>query len=211
VYLLYIVPLMGPGGGSFGVLMKTEQLGFSKAELGFSVSVGMVVMVVVFAPLAGYLTDKTSRMRLLRIGIIGPAAVELIYFLYLRYVADYSIPLSTAILFGLAGMAFKTCAYLVWGALVFDYIPRNQFGTVSAGLTVFGGLTPFLMINLAGFWITQFTKLFGTAGGSRYDYSSLYVLQVGCAAAALWITYFFEREERKGNVLPLGRNEVAQG
>jgi Na+/melibiose symporter-like transporter len=210
VYLLYITPILaGPSGGSFGVLMKTEQLGFSKAELGLMVSVGMVVGIAVFAPLAGYLTDKTSRMRLLRIGIVGPAAVELVYFLYLRYVVDYSIPLSTAIVFGLAGGALKTFAYLVWGALVFDYIPSDRFGTVSAGLTFFAGLTPFLMINFAGVWVTGFTRAFGTGGGGLYDYSSLYVLQVGCAAAALWITYFFEREERKGNVVPLGRLEVA--
>jgi MFS family permease len=207
VYLLYITPMLGPGGGSFGVLMKTEQLGFSKSEHGYSVSITMIAMLVLFAPLAGYLTDKTSRMRLLRIGIIGPAAVELIYFLYLRYVADYSIPLSTVILFGLVAGALKTFAYLVWGALVFDYIPSNRFGTVSAGLTFVGGLTPFLMINLAGFWITNFTNIFGAVGQGRYDYSSVYVLQVGCAALALWLTYFFEREERKGNVVPLGRQE----
>jgi MFS family permease len=202
--------MLGPGGGSFGVLMKTEQLGFTKAEHGYAVSIGMIAVVVLFSPLAGYLTDKTSRMRLLRIGIVGPAVVELIYFLYLRYVAEYSIPLSTAILFGLVGSALKTCAYLVWGALVFDYIPSNRFGTVSAGLTFFAGLTPFLMINLAGLWITGFTTVFGPAGRGEYDYSSVYVLQVGCAALAWWITHWFQREERKGNVVPLGRREAAE-
>ena len=212
VYLLYITPILsGPSGGSFGVLMKTEQLGFTKAQLGFAASVGMVVVLLVFAPLAGYLSDKTSRMRLLRIGIVGPAVVELIYFLYLRYVADYSIPLSTAILFGLAANAFKTFAYLVWGVLVFDYIPSNRFGTVSAGLTFCAGLTPFFILNFAGLWVTGFTRVFGPVGGSQYDYSSLYVLQIGCAAAALWITFFFEREEKKGNVRPLGREESNQG
>jgi len=209
VFLLYITPILsGPTGGSFGMLMKTEQLGFTKSQIGFLVSVGLVVGIAVFAPIAGYLTDKTSRMRLLRIGIAGPAVVEIIYFLYLRYVADYSIPLSIAIGFGLAGSALKTFAYLVWGALVFDYIPSNKFGTVSAGLTFFGGLTPFLMINLAGLWVTGFTHLFGAPGGGEYDYSSLYVLQVGCAALALWFTFLFEREERNGNVVPLGRLEV---
>jgi MFS family permease len=208
VYLLYITPIIsGPSGGSFGVLMQTEQLGFTKAQLGFSVSVGLVVMIVVFVPLAGYLADKTSRMRLLRIGIVGPAVVEILYFLYLRYVAHYSIPLSTAIFFGFAANATKTFAYVVWGVLIFDYIPSNRFGTVSAGLTFFGGLAPFLTINLAGVWVDRFTGIFGSVGGSKYDYSSLYVLQVACAALALWLTYLFERAERKGYVVPLGRLE----
>jgi len=209
VYLLYSTPLVaGPTGGSFTVLMQTEQLGFSKAEMGFAVSVGMIVMMVLFAPLAGYLTDHMSRMRLLRIGIVGPTVVELIFFLHVRFVADYSIPLSTWIAYGLVGSALKTCAYLVWGALVFDYIPRNRFGTVSAGLVFVSGLVPFVLTNLSGLWVTGFTRVFGPVGGGNYDYSSLYVMQVGFAAVALWMTYFFEREERRGRVRPLGRAEV---
>jgi Na+/melibiose symporter-like transporter len=211
VYLLYMTPMLaGTGGGGFGVLMTTEQLGFTKAEHGFAVSVGLVAAIIIFAPVAGYLTDKTSRMRLLQIGIVGPTVVELLYFFYLRYGVDYSIPLSTAIGFGLAANAFKTCAFLVWGALVFDYIPSNRFGTVSAGLAVFSGLTPFLMINLTGLWVTGFTKIFGAPGGGEYDYSSMFVLQVGCAALALGLTFLFQREERIGNVVPLGRQEAAQ-
>lgn len=209
VYLLYSTPLVaGLTGGSFTVLMQTEQLGFSKAEMGFAVSVGMIVMVVLFAPLAGYLTDRMSRMRLLRIGIVGPTLVELIFFLHVRFVADYSIPLSTWIAYGLAASALKTCAYLVWGALVFDYIPRNRFGTVSAGLTFVSGLVPFVLTNLSGLWVTGFTQVFGRVGAGDYDYSSLYVMQVGFAALALGMTYFFEREEKRGRVRPLGRAEV---
>lgn len=210
VYLLYATPMVaGPTGGSFTILMQTEQLGFSKAELGFAVSIGMVVMVVLFAPLAGYLTDHMSRMRLLRIGIVGPTVVEFVFFLHVRYVADYSIPLSTWIGYGLAGSALKTCAYLVWGALVFDYIPRNRFGTVSAGLVFVSGFVPFVLTNASGLWVTGFTRVFGPVGGSSYDYSSVYVMQVGCAAVALWMTYFFEREEKRGRVQPLGRMEAA--
>jgi hypothetical protein len=63
------------------------------------------------------------------------------------------------------------------------------------------------MINLAGLWITGFTKIFGTAGRGQFDYSSVYVLQIGCTALALWLTYLFQKEERKGNVVPLGRLE----
>ncbi len=209
VYLLYSTPLVaGVSGGSFTVLMQTEQLGFSKAQMGFAVSLGMIVMVLLFAPLAGYLTDHMSRMRLLRIGIVGPTVVELALFLHLRFVADYSIPLSTWIAYGLAGSALKTCAYLVWGALVFDYIPRNRFGTVSAGLVFVSGLVPFVLTNLAGLWVTGFTGLFGTAGRGDYDYSSLYLMQAGFTALALWMTYFFEREEKGGRVRPLGRVEA---
>lgn len=96
----------------------------------------------------------------------------------------------------------------MWGALVFDYIPRNRFGTVSAGLTFVSGLVPFVLTNLSGLWVTGFTQVFGRVGAGDYDYSSLYVMQVGFAALALGMTYFFEREEKRGRVRPLGRAEV---
>ena len=209
LYLLYSTPILsGPSGGSFGFLMQTEQLGFSKADIGISVSIGAVVVPALFVPLAGYLTDHMSRMTLLRIGILGPAVVEFVLFLHLRYLADYSITLPTLVGYGLAGLALKTCAFLVWGPLIFDYVPTDRMGTVSAGLAFIGNLTPFVITNLAGFWVTGFTALFGATGGSRYDYSSLYVLQVGCAALAFGITVLFVREEQQGRILPLGRLEA---
>lgn len=209
VYLLYITPMVaGAGIGSFSALMQTEQLGFTKAQLGISISVGLVVMIAIFAPLGGYLADRVARMRLLRIGLVGPAVVQLVFFLHLRFVADYSISLVTLILYGVAASALATCMYLVWGALIYDYIPTKRYGTVSAGLTSVAGIAPFITINLAGLWVTGFTKVFGAPGGGDYDYSSLYILQVFCAALALAITFYFEREERRGRVRPLGRLEL---
>lgn len=76
-------------------------------------------------------------------------------------------------------------AYLVWGGLVFDYIPRNRFGTVSAGLVFVSGFVPFLLTNATGLWISGFTHVFGRAGAAEYDYSGIYVMQLGCAALAL--------------------------
>jgi hypothetical protein len=66
------------------------------------------------------------------------------------------------------------------------------------------------MTNLAGNWITGFTRVFGPAGESHYDYSSVYILQFFAALVALVITEFFRREERRGRVVPLGLREFEQ-
>lgn len=209
VYLLYITPAIAAPVGSFQMLIRTEQLGFSKEQLGYSISIGMVVILGIFTPLGGYLADRMPRLRLFQIGLIGPAVIEFIFFLHLRYYAHYSISFTTLMIYGVLAAAFATCAFLVWGALIFDYIPTAKFGTVSAGLTFFGGLAPFLTTNLAGLWITGFTRMFGSAGGSHYDYSSVYILQIITAVLAVGLTEFFRHEERRGKVAPLGRTEFA--
>jgi MFS family permease len=209
IYLLYVTPMIAAPTGNFHMLLRTDQLGFTKEQLGYAITFGLIVMILVFAPLGGYLADRMSRMRLLRIGLIGPAIVEFVFFLHLRYVAHYSISLSTLIIYGTIAGAMATCMYIVWGPLTYDYIPSERYGTVAAGLTFVGGLVPFLTINLTGLWITGFTKIFGPIGGGHYDYSSMFLFQLAGAALALGLTYYFEREERRGRIRPFGRLERA--
>lgn len=207
IYLLYVTPMIAAPTGNFHMLLRTEQLGFSKEQLAYAITFGLVILIVIILPLGGYFADRISRMLLLRIGLIGPAMIEFVFFLHLRFVANYSISLTTLIVYGTLAAAMATCMYIVWGALIFDYIPSERYGTVSAGLTFVGGIVPFLTINFSGLWITGFTKLFGAPGGGDYDYSSIYVFQLAGGALALGLTYFFQRQERRGHVLPLGRLE----
>ena len=209
VYLLYLVPILAiPGINEFEPLMRTEQLGFSKADFGWAVSFGLIINIALFIPLAGYLTDHMSRLRLLQIGIVAYAVMNFCFFLFLRYVANYTIPLWTLIGFGIAATAFKSTIMVVWAPLVYDYIPSDRFGTVSGGFAFVGGILPFILINLAGFWVNGFTKLFGARGHGNYDYSSLYVLQLLGAGMALAVTLYVRREEAQGRLMAYGRAEL---
>lgn len=207
VYLLYLVPMLAiPGINELEPLMRTEQLGFSKADYGWAVSAGLVVNMIIFIPLAGYLVDHVSRLRLLQFGITMYALVNMGLFLWLRYVSNYSISLTTLIGVGVAATAFKACIYGVWAPLVYDYIPSNRYGTVSAGFAFVAGIFPFLFINFAGLWINGFTKFFGPRGHGRYDYSSIYVLQLMAVVIALLLTRYIQKEERQGRLIAYGRN-----
>jgi Na+/melibiose symporter-like transporter len=204
VYLLYSVPLLVmPGIYVFGPLVATEQLAFSKADFGYAVTVAIVVNIVVFIPLAGYVADHAPRLRFLQVSIAGYALVSFGYFLFLRF-ADYRISLAMLIGTGIALNSFRSCINLVWGPLVYDFIPRDRFGTVSAGFAFVGGIVPFVLINLAGAWIHAFTALFGPAGGSKFDYSSLYVLQLLMSAVALGATVYLQRQIRLGRLVHYG-------
>jgi MFS family permease len=209
VYLLYAVPLVtAPGLSVFEPLMRTEQFGFSKADFAWAVSIGLVVNICLYVPLAGYLADRISRLRLLQVSIVAHTTVTAVFYFYLRYVSNYSISLPTLVAFGLTASAFGACINVVWGPLVYDYIPSDRFGTVSAGLTVVSGIVPFYLINIAGLWVTGFTEIFGPRGAGRYDYSSIYLLQFIGAASALALTRYVAREEKAGRLIPYGRLEL---
>ncbi len=211
VYLLYSIPLLATTGmNELEPLMRTEQLGFSKAAFGSAVSIGLVINIAIFIPLAGFLTDRMPRLLMLQCAIVAFAAVNFLFFLYLRYVADYQISLMTLIVFGIIATAFKSCIYIVWGPMVYDYIPSARFGTVAAGFAFIGGITPFLLMNLTGLWINGFTALFGTRGGSTFDYSSIYVLQVISVGGALLLMRYIRSEERAGRLKACGRMEIAR-
>ena len=206
VYLLDLVPMLAlPGLSELEPLVRTEQLGFSKADFGWAISAGIVINIAIFIPLAGYLADHVPRLRLLQFGIVSYALLNFGFFLFLRYVAEYSISLPMLVGFAIAATALKSCIYGVWAPLVYDYIPSDRFGTVSAGLAFVAGLFPFLLINLAGLWINGFTRLFGARGHSTFDYSSLYVLQFITTIAAFALTRYVTREERSGRLIAYGR------
>ncbi|HRE82429.1 MAG TPA: MFS transporter [Opitutaceae bacterium] len=208
LYALYITPLIAaPGVDVFRPLLQTEQLGFSKADVGKAASIGLIVSLLVFYPLAGFLTDRIARMRLFQLGLIGPAVANLLLFLYLRYYSDYTLTFSLWIAFGLLTGIFPACLYVVWGPLIYDYIPTHRFGTTSAGLSFVGGVTSFLVMNAGGLWINFFTGMFGPRGASKFDYSSVYILQIIGTLTALGITMVFTYHERCGRIQRLGQLE----
>jgi Na+/melibiose symporter-like transporter len=222
VYLLYACPIIasaGAAGGSntFLPLFQSEQLHFSKEQIGWSTGAVMLLNTVLFVPIAGFLSDRWSRLRLFQIGLIGQGLVVFVFFLYSRYVANYSMSLLTATVFVAANNAFVFLVYVLWGPLLYDYIPSNRFGTVSAGFSFAGGLAGFLVINASGLWVKGFSALFGTAGTRTADYSSAFVLQFLAGVTALLIAIYFEREVKRGRVQPYGviefstSNSIAQG
>ncbi|HEU5077646.1 MAG TPA: MFS transporter [Opitutaceae bacterium] len=205
VYLLYSVPIVsGAGIGLFDPLLRTEQLGFAKSQYGWAATAGTVLNLILFIPAAGFLTDRVPRLVLLRFSIIARALLGLAFFIYLRFAAHYSIPFVTLIVFDVSASAFSACIALVWGPLVYDYIPSERFGTVSAGLSFVSGIAPFVLTNLAGVWVGGFTSLFGPQGRGTHDYSSIYILQLLAAGAALALIGYLRREERAGRLVRLG-------
>ena len=213
VYLLYLCPTLAGGGiPSFAALFQTEQLHFTKEQIGWTGMVAMLINIVLFVPVAGFLADRTSRMRIFQIGLIAPVTLNLLFFLYVRYLTDYTLSNGMLLFFttvsGTGG--FISFAWVVHGPLLYDYIPSNRFGTVSAGFSFVQGLTSFILLNAVGFWVKGFTALFGSRGSGSYDYSSAYVLQFFSGVVALAVAQYFYREVKRGRVTPYAQLELEE-
>lgn len=204
LYLLFACPfLSGMSFATFVPLFQTEQLGFSKTEVGYAAAIALLTGLVCFVPLAGWLADRVSRLRLFQIGLTGPALVNFALFLVVR---ERAAPLEFAALvgFNIAAAGFLALLYVAWGPLLYDYVSPEKLGTTAAGFSIVGGAMSFLLANAAGHWVELWTAFEGRMPVGRYDYSSVYVFQVLCAVAALAITVAFGRAVARGDVTPAG-------
>lgn len=204
LYLLFACPfLSGMSFATFVPLFQTEQLGFSKTDVGYAAAIALLTGLVGFVPLAGWLADRVSRLRLFQIGLAGPACVNLTLFLVVRQRAE-PLEFATLVGFGIAASGFLALLYVAWGPLLYDYVPPEKLGTTAAGFSIVGGVTSFLLANAAGHWVEWWTALEGRMAEGRYDYSSVYVFQGLCAAMALGISVAFGRAVARGALAPVG-------
>lgn len=200
LYLLYVCPIFAGAGGVFLPLLVTEQLGFGKDQFGWALGVVTAVNIVVFVPLAGFIADRLPRLTVFQVGLAGQALVNLAFFFYLRSPAGQEMSLATLIAFLCANNAFVFIIYVLWGPLVYDYIPSSRFGTVSAGFSFIAGLCGFLLTNAAGLWVKGAHALFAAPGETRIDYSTIYVFQLLAAAGAVLAVRAFAHASRRGDI-----------
>mgnify|MGYP002398787804 CR=1 FL=1 len=212
VYLLYACPMFSTSAARvFVPLTMTEQIGLTKAQFGWIETITMIANLVLFVPLAGYLADRFSRLTLMQIGMGGAALVNVGFFALLRFGPEESIPTSIvmaiSLLSGMGG-GFIALKYLIWGPLVYDFIPADRFGTVSAGFSFVGGVAGFLIINVGGFWVQMFSMLFGSSRGTNFDYSSIFLLQLFLSLFAIWFISRFKTGVREGRIAVYGAEQA---
>ena len=216
VYLLYICPFLVIAGigtfmasayGAFVTLFETEQLGFSRQQVGWAAGVIGIVNMIRFVPAWGWLADRLPRLKLFRCALLAPVIIPLSLFVCVRFVTDYSLQFWGLMTFAILTEGMMALIYVLWGPLVYDYLPSNGYGTAAAGFSFVGGFTNFILVNGAGLWVEGFTHVFGTAGKSKFDYSSIFIWQALTAAIACGLAWWFSQEVKRGRVIAYARRE----
>ncbi len=212
VYVLYACPMFSTSAARvFVPLTMTEQIGLTKAQFGRIEMITMIVNLALFVPIAGYLADRFSRLSLMQIAMGGAAVVNVGFFALIHFGPEGTIPTSIVIpisLLGGMGGGFIMLKYLIWGPLVYDFIPADRFGTVSAGFSFVGGVVGFLMINVGGLWVQVFSTIFGSIRGTNFDYSSIFLLQLLFSVAAIWFIGRFKQAVRDGRIAVYGSQQA---
>ncbi|NLF40054.1 MFS transporter [bacterium] len=209
LYLLFLCPgLAGAWTATLMPLFVTEQLGFTKQELGLSMAIGMPVMIFIAIPIAGFLVDKFQhlRLRLFQLGILIPAIIGFCLYLYIKYVANYQISIGLWMGVGMFGALFGSWTTVSWGPLMFDYMPSSKFGTISAGFGFVNGVATFILMNVSGLWVKFYSGIFAR-GERTFDYSSIYIPSFISALIAAALLEFFRVQVSRGKVIPFGKLE----
>lgn len=161
VYLLIVGwTVSGAGLGALTALLYSEQWGFSKQEMGINIAVGGVLNIL-FIALLGIFADRLPRMRTFKILLTLSIVIEAAFFCYCEFVLHDKTPtLPEIILFGEITSVIGILLGMVYFPMVYDYIPRNEMGTFSAGSSIVEKIIGVVTLNGVGLFVSLYSQLF---------------------------------------------------
>lgn len=193
-------------GGMLSTLMLTKQFGYSKEALGNLYAGLKVAQIILFLPLAGYLSDRVDRLKLFIGGIILSTMAPFCFWLWIHFVAPNNVPsLTTIICFTGFDIIVDFTVTIAMHPLVFDYIPRARMGTVYAGMGMVSAIAKLILMNLMGQFVKYYSIVFCEPG--VVDYSSGYLCTSAVGFIGIFSALYFLRERRLGRVIPYGKLE----
>jgi hypothetical protein len=131
------------------------------------------------------------------------------FFIYLQFVAKDGVP--PIILWMLFGQFTASMGALIGTAvapMIFEYIPRSKLGTVLAGKSLLDSVIRFGVANLGAWWVVWWSLHIHTPKHTKYDYSSLYLLQMLLYIPGIIAVAWFLKQILTGKIRPAGILEV---
>ncbi len=166
-FLTFSSALYGLGLGGLGILLYTDQWGYTKQEMGNNVAIGAVILIP-FTFLTGFLADKYNKLRVYQACIIANIITCVVYYLLVMYgLPDHRPTLFQIFLFGEIGAAIGTLSGVVSYPLIYDYIPRDKMGTAAAGLALLRNFFGLALGSAMGAWISLYSGWFMPHAGIR--------------------------------------------
>ncbi len=204
VYLLvFAQTFMVTQVGAVMTLLFVEQWDYSPQQMGTNMFVGALLTLVTSAVI-GIMADKFSRIKLYIFGISGSLVVTMAYYVFVQFFLPDNRPeLWQIIAFGQIISVLGMIAGVVAQPLMYDYIPRDNMGTASAGISYVRSFTRWVTLLGSGIWVTVYSKFFCAEG--VYDYFSVYIYMMILTGVGLFIILNFQRLVKKGKIVAIGR------
>lgn len=198
--LAYVMLNLWVSLAQFEPLLITEQWGYSKAEFGEIMSIGMLITVAV-APVAGWISDRFDRLILLKLGLASILGLKAAFYIYAEYFAPNGVPPFLAVVtMGLIRGGITTFVSVATVPLIFDYVSSNRLGALSCGMGIVFSFVTFVQQNSMGLWVTFSSSwLYGLPKGT-YNYMAAYHYLFIMGIAGIAYLYLFAYWDRIGFV-----------
>lgn len=158
--LLFGSAVFGMSLGPITAFLYTEQWGYSLQDMGTNIMLGVLIMLP-FIALSGWLADRFSKMTVYLSTIAVAMALNIAYYLFVRYVLPDQRPTLWQIL--LFGELISICGWIVntvsW-PLIYEYVPRKRMGTANAGMEMVYALLGVVLAPLVGWWVAGYSSMF---------------------------------------------------
>ncbi|MGF1448578.1 MAG: MFS transporter [Opitutales bacterium] len=149
-------------------LLFVEQWGYSLQEMGNTIAVG-VLLGIVISLFAGWLADRTSKMRVYLLATVGNLVINIAYTVYVYYLPDKRPSLFEIVLFGNLAYIFGATRGVVGFPLLMEYVARNRLGSATAGLGLYNALIRNSIGLLIGGWLWLWSWLFFPQAGYHLE------------------------------------------
>jgi len=199
------------GFGSLTPLLFTDQWGFSKQTYGNIIALGSPFVLIVCLPLSGWLADRINRLSLFKVLATALTLCHVLFFLYLKLrQGDGPPPRAAVLTYWLLHTGIGSVGGVCTVSMMFDFVPRDQLGTVSSGIGITRGLVSILINNGLGLWIMAWSSLAGIPPGGGYDYESGFLYLIFFGLVATGVAFWFAHQVNTGRVIKLGVIEAEQ-
>lgn len=172
------------------ILRKPDELPPLSVALAYCLPLGLAfgcALMAIIGPLEMYSGRINRRAGFIIVSFSGQAALAFAAWTWTHFhngphpVMPVVIWLSFMTLSKTFGLA-TTVSLL---PLVFSRIPPAKFGTVSSGFGLLSAVLTYVLANVGGFWVHQWTRW---QGSPTSQYSSLWLLEIAAAIGALILT-----------------------
>ncbi|MCH6255097.1 MFS transporter [Puniceicoccaceae bacterium K14] len=186
----------------FEPFLITEQWGYEKTEYGYLLTASMI-FTVLLVPIAGYISDRFDRMKLLRIGLYGVVITKIFFYTYFEFFVSGRPPITAVLGIGLLKSTVGSFMAVACVPLIFDYVPRKRLGTLGCAMGLAFATSSFINTNVMGLWIKfSSQKLFNLPEG-EYNYFAAYHWIILTGILGIFYIHYFAWSERKGKITRL--------
>src|SRR5690606_27638236 len=122
--LALVMQTLWLGANQFEPLLVTEQWGYTKEQFGYMISASTITTLVL-VPIAGWLSDKIDRRRLLWFGLFLVIFSRIIFYTAVEFFYYPTPPLAAVFVLGFLRLSVGSFLAVACVPLIFDYVSRN--------------------------------------------------------------------------------------